>query len=45
MPRRPPSDQVLLPWTVADVKRLKLAATPELVAAIEKTWNGIGGEA
>jgi hypothetical protein len=45
MPRRPPADQVLLPWTIADVKRLKLAATPELVAAIEKTWNGIGGEA
>ncbi len=43
LPRRPDSDQRLLPWTTDDITRLGLEATPELIAAIEKTWNGIGG--
>ena len=43
MPLRSESDQRLLPWTLADVKRLGLEATPALIAAIEKTWEGIGG--
>lgn len=44
MPLRPESDQRLLPWKLEDVTRLKLKETPELVAAIKKTWETFGGE-
>ena len=43
MPLRPESDQRLLPWRLEDVTRLKLDATPELIAAIKKTWEAFGG--
>lgn len=43
MPRRPDADQRLLPWTEADIIRLGLEPTPELMAAVAKTWDGIGG--
>ena len=37
------ADQRLKPWTRADITRLGLEPTPALIAAIEKTWEGIGG--
>ncbi len=43
MPLRPESDQLLLPWTMEDLGRLKLEPTPDLVAAVKATWAGIGG--
>lgn len=44
MPLRPDSDQRLIPWTLADIKRLNLEPKATLVAAIEATWGRIGGE-
>ncbi len=41
MPLRPDHEQRLLPWKIEDLKRLKLEAAPELVAAIKNTWNEI----
>ncbi|GIW88297.1 MAG: hypothetical protein KatS3mg108_2621 [Isosphaeraceae bacterium] len=43
MPLRPDSAQRLMPWRLEDVGRLKLEATPELIAAIEMTWDEMGG--
>jgi hypothetical protein len=45
MPRRADSDQVLRPWTMEDIERLGLDPTPDLVAAVKTTWNGMGGAA
>jgi len=45
MPLRPEGDQRLLPWKEEDVTRLKLQATPGLIAAIKKTWEAFGGAA
>lgn len=45
MPLRPERDQRLMPWTLDDIRRLGLEATPALIAAVQATWEEIGGGA
>ncbi len=43
MPLRPASQQILKPWTLDDIRRLKLDLTPELATALDDTWSPLGG--
>jgi hypothetical protein len=43
MPRRPASAQVLQPWTLDDLRRLRCELTPEFMTALQVTWGANGG--
>jgi hypothetical protein len=43
MPLRPAEQQILKPWTLEDLRRLKLELTPELATALDDTWSPLGG--
>jgi len=43
MPLRPDADQLLQPWTLADLTRLKLDITNEFHKALHATWGSKGG--
>jgi hypothetical protein len=43
MPVRPDCDQLLQPWTLEDLRRLKLDLTPAFLKALRITWGRNGG--
>lgn len=44
MPLRTNKEQVLLPWTLEDLRRLNIELTPEMAKAMEDTWGTLGGQ-